>query len=183
MKGKTKDQYLVAAALSGDEDAFGALYDKYVNDIFRFVSFRVRSKDEAEDLTADIFLKAWQYLSSGKRDIENFKALLYRISRNIVIDHYRKSGRELFSIDESQWDTLVDTAPGIAETAEFTDDIRLVREAIEKLSEDHREIILMRYSDDLAIDEMAEATGKTKGAIRVALHRAVKALKEILKKR
>lgn len=183
MKGKMQDQFLVAAALSGDEEAFGKLYDKYVDDIFRFVSFRVRNQAEAEDLSADVFLKAWQYLSGGSRGIENFKALLYRIARNVVIDHYRKSGRELLSIDESQWETLVDTSLNIEEHQQIKDDLRLVREAIEELLPDHRELILMRYADDLTIEEIAGISGKSKGAVRVTLHRAVKALKEIFKKR
>ncbi len=181
MREKIQDKYIIASALSGDEEAFGKLYDKYINDIFRFILFRVKNHQEAEDLCADVFLKTWQYISSEKRVIDNFRALLYRIARNTVIDNYRKSGKEMILMEESQLESIVDVSINIEESTKFKDDFRVVSEAIKKLSVENQELILMKYVDDLNIEEISEISGKSKGAIRVALHRAIKELKKILK--
>ena len=180
MNSSLNDKYLVAATQAGDEEAFGKLYDKYSNLIYRFIVFRISSREDANDLTAEVFLKAWQYLVSGNRNVENFKALLYRMAGNLVIDYYRQSGRELQSLDEGQWNQLIDEAYNLEDQIRQKDYARLIQQAMEKLSQDERELLIMRYINDLDIKEISTILDKTSGAVRVALHRAIKALKEII---
>ncbi|MBI2050371.1 MAG: RNA polymerase sigma factor [Parcubacteria group bacterium] len=180
MSGKFSDQFLIASSIAGDEQAFGTLYDKYVEDIYRFVVMRVRNTHEAQDVTAEVFLKAWQYVSVQKKYIKDFRALLYRIARNVVIDHYRSSQKEVAAFDEDGLESVEDMSSNIVENIQHNDDMRLVFQVLDQLSDDHRELIILRYVQDLSIKEIAEAQGKTNGAIRVALHRAVKQIKTLI---
>ncbi len=176
-KGKS-DKSLVLKSIAGDEEAFGALYDLYVQDIYRFVLMRVRSQEDAQDLTSDAFLKMWQYLTSDTRSIDNFRALLYRIARNLIIDFYRQSGKEFVGIDEGQMETIQDHSINLERKAEIDDDIRMVLAHLDTLDEEHRELILMKYAQDLSTKEIAHIVDKKPGAVRVALHRSIKLLKE-----
>jgi len=180
MSGKFSDQFLIASSIAGDEQAFGTLYDKYVEDIYRFVVMRVRNTHQAQDVTAEVFLKAWQYVSSQKKYIKDFRALLYRIARNVVIDHYRSSQKEMTAFDEDGLEAVVDTSSDIVENIQHKDDMRLVFQTLDQLSDDHKELIILRYAQDLSIKEIAGVQGKTNGAVRVALHRAIKQLKALI---
>lgn len=181
MNTNFKDRFLVAGSLAGDEKAFGKLYDKYVTPIYRFVFFRVNNTEDAEDLTAEVFLKTWQYLASGQKTVENFKALLYRIANNLVVDYYRQSGHELNFLDQDQWLQIVDLTHNLEEEIRKKDDINQLYQSINKLNDSEKELLIMRYVDDLSVKEIAVILDKNSGTIRVALHRATKALKNIIK--
>ncbi len=180
MNSSLNDKFLVAASQAGDEEAFGKLYDKYSQLIYRFIVLRLNSREDANDLTSEVFLKAWQYLVTGKKNIDNFKAWLYRLAGNLVIDHYRQSGRELQVLDEGQWNKIIDETYNLEAQIKQKEDARWLRQAMEKLSQDERELLVMRYIDDLDIKEISAILDKTTGAVRVALHRAIKALKEVI---
>src|SRR6056297_3032720 len=96
---KLKEKILLNQIKRGDEHAFGELYDKYKDDIYRFVYFKVSSEEKAHDLVNEAFLKIYDYLKKGK-DIRNFRAFLYKIARNIVIDFYR-TRKENISLDNT----------------------------------------------------------------------------------
>jgi len=181
MSGSLDDKFLIASSIAGDEESFGRIYDKYVDEIFRFILMRTKTKEDAQDITSETFLKTWQYVSSENRQIDNVRALLYRVGRNLVIDYYRKTGKEVNSFDEDQLEKLVDESIDLEEKVSKKDDIKKVFSLLHNLSEESREIMLMRYAQDLSISEIAKALGKKKGTIRVALHRAVKQIKSILK--
>ena len=182
MSQSFNDKFLIAGASSGDEQAFGKLYDKYIDEIYKFIVMRVRSSDEAQDLTSEVFLKTWEYISTGEeKQIDNIRALLYRIARNIVIDHYRQSGRELSPLDEELFDKIPDKSLDLERDAQIKDDIREALSMVDELSEDYRELVLMRYVQDLKVKEIAQILDKSSGAVRVSLHRAIKQLKNILK--
>ena len=89
------DKFLLAGSLAGDEEQFGKIYDKYSQAIYRYIFFRISDHELAQDLMADTFLRAWQYVSAEEREIDNLKALLYRIAGNLVVDFYRRRGREV----------------------------------------------------------------------------------------
>lgn len=181
MRGNLDDKFLVASSIAGDEEAFGKIYDKYVDEIYRFIIFRVKSTEEAQDLLSETFLKAWQYISTSGKMVDNIRALLYRIGRNLIIDQYRKSGRYFQQIDQNQYYNIPDPSLGIEEITYIKDDIETVFACLENLSEEAREIVTMKYVQDLSVSEIAKILGKNKGAIRVALHRAKNQIKDILK--
>lgn len=181
MQSQIEDNYLISACLAGDETAFGKLYDKYVASIYRYIVWRVASPDTAHDLTAEVFLKAWQHLISSEKEIENFKAWLYRIAANLVIDHYRKKAHDYLSLDETAWENMVDRSFNLEDEISQREDAKVIYRAMELLSAEQKDLLFMKYGDDLSVKEIAQITGKSTGTIRVALHRAVKALKIILK--
>jgi RNA polymerase sigma-70 factor, ECF subfamily len=177
MSTKLNDHYLLASSLAGDEEAFGKLYDKYVDDIYKFIKMRVRQQEQAQDLVSDTFLKTWQYVSGGKKQITDFRALLYRVARNLVIDFYRASQRADVNIfDEEQLLSIIDYSQDIGLHVQAKDEVRQLFEHINELTREEQELILMRYVQELSIKEIAHILGKNHGAVRVALHRAKRKL-------
>jgi len=164
-----------------DTDAYAELYDLYVKRIYRFVYFKVGSHENAEDVTSEVFLKAWQYLIGGTEaatDIKSFSGLLYRIARNSIIDFYRARGNK----PEVALDENIEVSDQGKWFDEFEKKIETekVVEAIKKLKHEYREILTLKYVDELDNKEIEEITGKGSVAIRVTMHRALKKLKEIL---
>lgn len=182
MLGKFKDKLLLESSLAGDEQAFGELYDRYVRDIYRYVLFRVSNIEEAQDLTSEVFLKTWLYLSSGDKDVDNFKSLLFKIARNITVDYYREKGRfAAVLLADKQWERIIDESHQVEDRVKFKDDLLQVKRALESLPADERDLIAMKYVDDLSIKEISQVLDKAKGTVRVALHRALGKLKAVLK--
>lgn len=184
MKSSLNDKFLVASSIAGDEEAFGKIYDKYVDEIYCFVFTRVKNnKEEAQDLTSETFLKAWQYVNSSEKMVENIRALLYKISRNLIIDNYRKNGNQLQSIDDSIVQTLADKSKSPQDATDQKMEVEKIISCLESLSQEAKEIITMRYMQDLSVSEISKILGKKAGAVRVALHRAKNQIKDQLKKK
>ena len=183
MTAKFKDQILVAGSLAGDEEAFGQLYDKYADSIYRFILVRVSNQEEAQDLTSEVFLKSWQYLSSAEKTIENFKALIYRVARNLVIDFYRSKKNFALSLSDLEWGKLIDEESSLPDDVAKKDELAQIYKALEKIDSAQRDLLLMRYFDDLSVPEIAAVLGKSQGAVRVAMHRALRELKSVLREK
>ncbi len=159
-----------------DAQAFGALYDRYVTRMYRFVLFKVRSEDDAKEITSDVFFKAWEYITAGKQ-VTNLVGLLYQMARTAIIDHYRKTRLETVSLEQ------VPDIPDLRDLKEqvlITKDLETVLEGIKTLKDEYREALLMRHIDGMSMGEIAAAMGKNTGTVRVLLHRATHALKELL---
>ena len=167
-----------------DPDAFGKIYDLYARRIYRFVFFKVSSEEEAQDLTADIFLKAWQYLlEETGREVRYLGALLYSIARNRVIDHYRsKSLKETVPMTDAAEELIPDDR-ALAEKTEARLDVELLETHLRSLKDEYREVLVMRYLDELSPGEIGRLLQKTPGAVRVLLHRALNAIKHVAKDR
>ncbi len=167
-----------------DPEAFAKLYDIYAKRIYSFVFFKVSNREEAEDITSEVFLKAWRYINEKKK-IESFSGLLYRLARNCVIDLYRSRSKqkETLSIDTEVAIEIGDAGKWTANLSnELSDKIEMQKivEALQKMKQEYREVVTLRYVDELEVSEIAEITGKGHVAIRVTLHRGLKKLKEIL---
>jgi RNA polymerase sigma-70 factor (ECF subfamily) len=179
-----QEKYLLFKAKNKDPEAYSKVYDLYADRIYRFVFFKVSSREEAQDLTSEVFLKTWQYITSGK-DILNLNAYLYRVARNLVIDHYRKASQKEVSFDAlaGGLDSLDQEESLKVEQAKALED-KLQMEKIEDklmgLKDEYREVIILRYVDDLSISEIAAIVEKKKGAVRVILFRALNALRELM---
>lgn len=178
MSNSIKDKLLLfRIRVQHDSDAFGKIYDTYVNRIHRFIYFKVSSAEEAEDLTAETFLRLWTYLQEGK-PVKYLSALTYQIARNLVTDYYRtKPERLTLSVDEQ-----LPEAVGEVTGEERIDRIiqtEQVERALRLLKDEYREILIMRYLDELSPREIAATIGKAPGATRVMLHRALQALKSV----
>ncbi len=167
-----------------DPEAFAKLYDLYVRRIYSFVFFKVANKEEAEDITSEVFLKAWRYINE-KKEIESFSGLLYKLARNSVIDLYRtkSSQKKTVSTDEILESEMEDVEVYVENFEKQIGDkieVEKIITALQKLKQEYRELVTLRYVDELQISEIAEITGKGQVAIRVTLHRGLKKLKEIL---
>ena len=161
-----------------DPDAFAELYDLYIKRIYRFVYFKVSSHEEAEDITADVFLKTWNYFTEHK-EVKSFSGLLYRIARNSIIDLYRaKAAAPTELVGEEMEAELGDGGKWYGELNARVENQQLLQ-SLKKLKQEYQEVVTLRYVDELEIDEIAAITGKGKIAVRVTLHRAINKLKEL----
>ncbi len=175
----SEKKFLYKIQTHKDPEAFAALYDVYVEKIYRFVFLKLSHKQEAEDVTSEIFLKAWNYLTDPtKGSVTHFSGFIYRIARNVVIDTYRKRAtQQQVSIADMQ--EIQDTKDLLSEI-EIKHDAERILAALHKLKSQYQEVIVFKYIDQLSTAEIAEILGKNKTAVRVTLHRAIKTLKNIL---
>lgn len=159
---------------------FSKIYDKSIDKIYRFIFLKVNSQEIAQDLCSETFLRGWESYKNNPK-INNPSAFLYRIARNLVIDYYRQKGRNQFVSPDDV--AIVDPGPDLEEKAVFNSDLGEVKAVLADLKEDYQNVIILRYLDDLSIQQVAEMMEKSEDATRVTLHRALKALKEGCNKR
>ncbi|RJP45637.1 sigma-70 family RNA polymerase sigma factor [Candidatus Parcubacteria bacterium] len=171
------EENVVLAAVKGRSSAFGLLYDHYQPKIYRFVLIKVGRREEAEDLTHQVFLQALQNIRTYEPLGFPFSSWLYRIARNQIIDHYRTRRVEVELEDAEEGLLVHSDASG---SAERSLELERVRKAIAALKPEHQDIIVLRFVEDLPVKEVAMALEKSEGAVKVAQHRALKALREIL---
>lgn len=155
------------------QEKLKAAYDEHSDAIFRYCCFKVSDREKAIDLTQDVFVKVWQYLLAGN-EVENMKALLYKVARNLIIDEYRKKKFDSLDImsdagfepvDSSALDTISIVEAG------------LLIERIKELPDAYSEVVFMRYVDDLSVKEIAQALGEQENNISVRIHRGLHKLK------
>ncbi|PIT87126.1 MAG: hypothetical protein COU31_04585 [Candidatus Magasanikbacteria bacterium CG10_big_fil_rev_8_21_14_0_10_40_10] len=174
-------QLLYKAQVKHDPEAFAQLYDIYVKPIYRFVYFKVSDKEEAQDITSEVFLKAWDYINSDNK-VDNLRGLLYRLARNLIIDLYRRKSRQpQVSLDNADQKELISAQDSLAETHKKMQASQMIKD-LDKLKSGYKEILVLRYIDDLKISEIAIATQRSQVSVRVTLHRALKKLKAIREK-
>lgn len=164
MNSKTKEQ-------------FESLYNELSEPVFRHCFFRLHNREKALEITQDTFTKTWDYLVKGG-EIQNKKAFLYRTATNLIINEITRT-KELVSLDLMQEETGFDIA--VDTSSETIDKIEgaLLIEKLEKIGSVYKDILFMRYIDELSVAEIAEITGQSAGNVSVRLHRGIKELKKI----
>ena len=172
------ERTLVLRAIARDQAAFGALYDRHVVRVYRHIYYMVGNPAEAEDLTAQAFLQAWQAIPRYQPRTAPFVSWLLRIAHNLGVS-YLRSRKQNAELPE----TLIDHSR--LQNPEAALDQRLnserVHDAILKLRDEHRKVIILRFVEDLEYREVAEILGKSVAAVRVIQHRALNALRKQLK--
>ena len=169
---------LIEGAIRGKASAFGSLYDYYQPKIYRFVLIKVGRREDAEDLTHQVFLHAWQNMPTYKDMGYPFSSWLYRMARNQTIDFYRTRKQE---INIEAVDPELFVAPAIAHFGmEQKLEVEKVQSAIQKLKPEYQDVLIMRFIEDLQIKEVASTLDKSEGAIKLLQHRALKELRKIL---
>ena len=173
-----KDRYLLFKAKTfRDAEAYGEIYDRYATRIYRFIFFKVGNQADAEDISSEAFLKAWQYIKEGQ-SIRNLNAFLYSIARNLVIDHYRFQARK----HEFEEGIIMDIPAGVnlADKADIKQDKETILHALKSLKNEYCEVIILRFFDDLSVGEIAQVINKSQNNTRVLVHRALASLKKSL---
>jgi len=171
------EEYIVQRAINGDREAFTQLYDMHFDRIYRYIYVKVHSQAEAEDLTQDVFIKAYEAIKSYKWMDLPFTAWLFKIAHNRVIDHVRKSSKEKkTSLDEAG---AIQVGDPVAMT-EQNYEIYQLKLAMEKLPDAQREVATLRFISELSIAEVAAALGKSEGTIKALQFNAVASLRKLL---
>ncbi len=179
MSGNTeKDLSLIRQAIEGESSAFGSLYDRYHEAIYRFIYLKVGHREEVEDLTHHVFLSAWQHMNSFKDQGLPFSSWLYQIARNKVIDYYRT---KKFNLSLEDFD-IEDIGDKVDEENNLENrmDMEEARKALLELTEEQQNVIIMRFVEDLSYKEISKNIGKSQGTIRVIQYRALKNLQKII---
>lgn len=166
---------LVARSKAGDADAFGAIYDRFQPEIVRYLTYRMRTAEGAEDLAQQVFLKAWQAIPRYEDRGLPFKAWLYRMAHNQMVDYFRtrRPTTDLEGVDLPE-ESEAEQRVLVQETHER------LRDAMERLSEDHREVLTLRFLLEKSAREAGEVMGRKEVTIRGLQMRALQALRREL---
>jgi RNA polymerase sigma-70 factor, ECF subfamily len=170
---------LVAAAQQGDQNAFGQLYDRYVDVVFRFVLFRVGDRPLAEDLTSETFLRALRRISSVSYQGRDVGAWFVTIARNLVLDHVKSSRYRLEMTTADILDSSADDRGPEHTVVEEATATELMR-CVAQLGRDQQECIMLRFMQGLSVSEPAAVMGRNEGAVKALQHRAVRRLAQLL---
>ena len=176
-----EDRNLALRAGKGDAAAFGALYDRYVEAVYRYVFYRVRNDADAEDLVSDVFMRALRAIPRYEPRVA-FLAWLYRIARNAVIDRARRS-RTQISFEDALAHPGVDQVVEPDATILALSDKEAVRGALAKLTPLQQEVIVLRFVEGYSTHEIAALVGKREGTVRGIQFRALEALRALIPSR
>jgi len=162
---------------TGDFARFTALYDAYSGKIYRYVFYRTHHKETSEDIASDVFMKALNGLDSFDASKGTFSSWIYRIARNSLIDLYR-SRKQTVGIEEIANDVKFSSGDDpTRDAAETKESIRKALDVLSTLSEDQREIVLLRAWDGLPYKEIADILGKSEASCKMGFSRATARLR------
>ena len=186
MQGETKHaqkklvDHFVYKAQAGEEYAFGQLYEHFYDRIFRYVMFKTGDRNEAEDITTEVFLRMLESIGSFKFQGYTFSSWLFRIAHNLIVDYFRKkSRRKIVPLEEAS------TVAG-SSLAEIDDQIDIGKSAAEVysamggLTDLQQEVMSLRFAAGLSVKETAEAVGKKENAVKALQHAGIKKLRSVL---
>lgn len=172
--------HLIQRAIAGNQEALGVIYDTLYPSVFRYVYYRVSDQDTAEDLAAEVFARMVEHLRTFEPHGRPILAWLFTIARNLITDHYRLKGKaDCLPLEEGLVAGDTSQPSQEAERHQEQDCLAL---ALEHLTEDQRQVILLKFIEDREISEVAEVLGKNERAIRSLQHRALAALNRVMQK-
>ena len=156
---------LVNRAVRGDAEAFGDLYENHLDSIYQYIFYRVSDRHDAEDLTEAVFLKAWQAIGDFEQKSVPFRAWLYRIAHNTVVDHYRtqKETRSIEVMDQIKSEDV-----HVEQQISNREQTAQLSRVIKQLSPLHQHILVLRFINGLTHSEVAEILNRRVESIRGA---------------
>lgn len=175
------ERQLVLQAQDGNSEAFGQLYDAYMERIYRFVYFRVEDQQTAEDITSQVFLKAWSNLDRFQFSRTPYLAWLYTIAHNAVIDHYR-TRKVTTALDDVQL-SQPDHSELVENEIDLTVEMQSVKAALQLLTDDQQKVLTLKFIEGMSNNEIARHLGKREGAIRALQMRGLQALAKQLEEK
>ena len=182
-RSEADDATLARRAAKGEAEAFGVLYDRYVDAVYRYVFYRVRNEAEAEDVTSDVFMRALRAMPKYEPR-QAYLAWLYRIARNAVIDRgRRRAGRTQVTFEDAlahpQGDRVVHPDEGLLAGSDAT----VVRAAMQQLTPLQQEVLVLRYVEGLDTKEISRLVNRRDGTVRGIEFRALAALRLLIPSR
>lgn len=163
--------------MSDKEKQFLEAYETHSDAIFRYCYYRVFDREKAKDFVQETYFRIWKYMIKGK-DIENIRALLYKIARNIIIDDSKK--KKSSSLDQIMEKGFSPSSDPRQKTEDYFTGKEIIL-IVKSLEEKYRDVIIMKYIDDLSTKEIAEAIDETENNVYVRISRGLEKVKEILK--
>jgi RNA polymerase sigma-70 factor (ECF subfamily) len=168
----------IRRAQEGDAEAFGLLYERYLNDVYRYIYYRIGDSLLAEDLTETVFLRVWEKLSSFQIGRIAFRNWLLRVAHNLVVDEYR-ARKETSHLEDHPH--LTAPGPNPEQAAIAKERHEQLAEAMRRLRPEYQHVLALRFISGLRHSEVAQVLGKSEGTVRVLQHRALQALAKILR--
>lgn len=168
---------LVARAVARDPDAFGQLYNLYFERVYRYARLKLGNAADAEDVTAAVFLSAWRTIDRFTPKHESsFAGWLFRLAHNALVDRYRRS-RPVVSLDTALDDGAAQSLAGPEAAMEWHLTLLDLHQALQQLTEEQREVVLLRFVEGLSAREVGDIMGKQEGTVRGLQFRAIEALR------
>ena len=174
---------LVKGAQEGDAASFAGLYEAFYDKIYRYVMFKTSSNVDAEDITEEVFLRMLESISSFSWKGYPFTSWLFRIAHNLVVDHYRRKGRQKTVALEDASQMVGASSYDIEKGLDLKLSMHQVHDAMTGLSSLQREVITLRFAGGLSLRETAQALGKKENAIKALQHAGIKKLRSLLGQR
>ena len=168
------DAWLVTKCQSGDKEAFGEIYDRYLRRLYDFIYFKTHHKETAEDLVSLVFAKALQNIQSFDSQKGTLQAWLFQIARNTIIDHYRTFKKE-YDIEDA-WDIGEDN--DLDKDLDTKQKIAEIEKYLQTLKAEQRDIIIMRVWQGLSYQEISEIIGKSEANCKMIYSRAINKLRQ-----
>lgn len=165
-----EDERDLVERAKSDPTAFGELYDRHFEQIYRFVFSRTRHQSAAEDVTSEVFMKALRGLPRYQDTGRPFSAWLYQIAVNAIADKYR-STRPTQDLEDAR--DLAAQGPGVDEITTARDELRRIWTVVETLPLAQRTAMVLKFQEDMKIEDIAAVMGKTPGAVKLLVHRGV----------
>ena len=180
---EVEDRRLLEEAQKGQVEAFGELYERNAETVYRFLQAHLDNRLDAEDLTGEVFLRSWQAIPFYRQQGIPFPAYLLRIARNALTDHYRRTARRgrdsSLDVEEILPDPRTEPSDVVLARMERQELVALLR----RMNEDYRTVLVLRFFSQLSPEETAQVMGRSAGAVRVLQHRALAALRRLLKEK
>jgi RNA polymerase sigma-70 factor (ECF subfamily) len=178
MSSSEQENNLIRAAKSGDKQAFALLYQRNVQSVYQYIYMRVSDKELAEDITSDVFVRAYEKISSFERRGVPFLGWLYHIAQGQVIDHYRRKSRrkEPQSLDEVTLEA--NSNPEQIAFRNIRHENLLAH--VDELTDEQQHVIMLRFLQSHSLEETATLMGKNVGAVKALQFRALRSLARLL---
>ncbi len=168
---------LISLASAGDSEAFGALYEKYIDQIYNYIYYRTSNGKDAEDLCSRVFIRALNHIERYEDRGYPFSAWLYRIAHNLVVNWYRDMDRsDEISLSEQYPPPTI--AGNVEDRIEKVDEKEALLQVIATLPEDRKELLILKHVEGLTNAEIGEIMDRTEGAIKALYHRTLETLRD-----
>lgn len=158
-----------------DQEALAEVYDRYFDQLYRYVYYRLNEPEVAADITGEVFLALVSSLKTGKPPRTSLSGWLYTVARNLAADYIKKKGKTVPLIDE-----IVSDEPALSDQAHWTHLVPALKTALHQLTDDQQHVIALRFGQGMSLAETATIMDKSVGAIKALQHRALASLARLM---